>query len=191
MRAKLKLAIMAAATLLLAGAAPAQEEDLFAFIPDGGRTLLGTLIAAGMPEALQKEIAAGGKSAPDWLAYLEGQAPAMAALGQFDEWQLQTLADYLAYNAPIADVGQADPAGLPPDGRDLTLQYCQSCHIITVVVTQDRAREAWLGTLNKPSHVEVDLTEQQRAALADYLVVNGGIPIEEIPPSLRAGGASY
>ena len=62
---------------------------------------------------------------------------------------------------------------------------------MTVVVTQSRAREAWLGTLNKPSHIEVDLTPEEREALSDYLVVNGGIPIEEVPPELRAGGASY
>ena len=73
----------------------------------------------------------------------------------------------------------------------MTLARCQSCHIVTVVVTQARTREAWLGTLNKPSHVEVPLSEAERGQLADYLVVNGGLPIDVIPPALRAGGASY
>ena len=91
----------------------------------------------------------------------------------------------------------ADPArpigtkALPPDGRDFALDYCQACHIITVVMTQDRTKEAWLGTMNKPSHVEIKLTPAQREALASYLVLNGGIPIDHVPEELRAGGASY
>ena len=189
-RTKLVTAI-SASLLVLIGTAYSQDDDLFAFIPDGGRTLLGELIGAGLPEPIQQEVQAGGKTAAEWLTYLEGQAPAIEALGQFDDLQRRTLADYLAYNAPIDAVGQAQPDALPPDGRDLALEYCQSCHIITVVITQDRAREAWLGTLNKPSHIEIDLTPAQREALADYLVVNAGIPIEEVPPALRAGGASY
>lgn len=182
---------MSVSVLALIGAAYPQDEDLFAFIPDGGRTLLAELIEAGLPEPIQQDVAAGGRTGAEWLTYLDGQAPTVEALGQFDDLQRRTLADYLAYNTPIDAVGQTDPDALPPDGRDLTLEYCQSCHIITVVITQDRAREAWLGTMNKPSHIEIDLTPNQREALADYLVVNAGIPIEEVPPALRAGGASY
>jgi mono/diheme cytochrome c family protein len=182
---------MSVSLLVLLGAAHSQDDDLFAFIPDGGRTLLAQLIEAGLPETIQQDVAAGGKTGAEWLTYLDGQAPTVGALGQFDELQRRTLADYLAYNTPIEAVAQADPSTLPPDGRDLTLEYCQSCHIITVVITQDRAREAWLGTMNKPSHIEIDLTPKQREALADYLVVNAGIPIEDVPPALRAGGASY
>jgi hypothetical protein len=73
----------------------------------------------------------------------------------------------------------------------MTLDRCQSCHIVTVVVTQARTREAWLGTLGKPSHVEIPLSPAEREQLADYLAVNAGIPIDAIPEELRAGGASY
>ena len=191
MTGKLKLASVTSVSLVLMGIAYSQDADLFAFIPDGGRTLLGELIGAGLPEPMQQDIQAGGKTGAEWLSYLEGHAQTVEALGQLDDLQRRTLADYLAYNTPIDVIGQGETGALPPDGRDLALEYCQSCHIITVVVTQDRAREAWLGTLNKPSHVEVDLTPEQREALADYLVVNAGIPIEEVPPALRAGGASY
>jgi hypothetical protein len=45
--------------------------------------------------------------------------------------------------------------------------------------------------MNKPSHVEVKLTPQEREALASYLVLNAGISIEQVPQDLRAGGASY
>jgi hypothetical protein len=77
------------------------------------------------------------------------------------------------------------------DGKDMALDYCQGCHIITVVVTQDRAREHWLGTLNKPSHIEIKLTPAQRDALVSYLVLNAAISIEDVPEDLRAGGATY
>jgi hypothetical protein len=60
-----------------------------------------------------------------------------------------------------------------------------------VVVTQERPQAHWLGTMNKPSHVEIELNARQREELANYLVLNGGIPIELVPEDLRAGGASY
>jgi hypothetical protein len=60
-----------------------------------------------------------------------------------------------------------------------------------VTITQDRTREAWLGTMNKPSHIEISTTQAEREALASYLVLNAGISIEDVPEDLRAGGASY
>jgi mono/diheme cytochrome c family protein len=122
----------------------------------------------------------------------------VAGLQRLEEKELLTLADYLSFNMPLAPARvPAAPTRasaeklLPPDGRDLVLDYCQSCHIITVVVTQDRSSTAWLGTMNKPSHVEIKLTRTQREALARYLVVNAAIPIDQVPEELRAGGASY
>jgi hypothetical protein len=163
----------------MAGVASSQM-DYFAFIPEGGRSLLETLLAAD-PE-LAAELTET-RPAAEWLeAISRGD---LRGAKDLDDWQARTLADYLAYAAPV------DPIALPPDGRDMTLDRCQSCHIITVVVTQVRAKEAWLGTLGKPSHVGVPLTQAERDQLADYLTVNAGIPIDAIPPELRAGGASY
>ena len=65
------------------------------------------------------------------------------------------------------------------------------CRVITVVVTQSRTKEHWLGTWHKPSHMGIKLTEAQREQLASYLVLNAGIPIDQVPEELRAGGASY
>jgi hypothetical protein len=174
-RPTLRACLLAAA--LSVGAAMAQD-DIFAFIPDGGRTILDRLQADGLPDALAQAISAKDMAAADWEPML-GQAG-------LDPWDAGTLAHYLAANAPL------DPAGeLPRDGRDMALALCQSCHIITVVITQERTREAWLGTMNSPSHVEIEMTEAERGLLADYLVLNAGIPIDQIPPELRAGGASY
>jgi hypothetical protein len=59
------------------------------------------------------------------------------------------------------------------------------------VITQKRSKDAWLGSMNKPSHVQIKLTSAQRDALASYLVLNAAIPIDEVPEELRAGGATY
>lgn len=162
-----------------AGIALAQA-DTFAFMPEGGRALLASLLQADPALASQLGEA---RPAAAWLAAIAaGDLPGAEKL---DEWQAQTLADYLAFAAPI------DPDALPPDGRDMALGSCQSCHIITVVITQARAKAAWLGTMGKPSHVGIPLNPAERDQLADYLTVNAGIPIDAIPPELRAGGASY
>lgn len=176
MTGKLTLAV----PVLVAATGAIAQEDTFAFIPDGGRTILAAALSADA--SLASRLAAAA-TAEGWLSRIEqGDLPGIAGL---DDWQARTLADYLAYAAPV------DPAALPPDGRDMTLERCQSCHIVTVVVTQARTREAWLGTLAKPSHVEIPLTTPERDQLADYLAVNAGLPIDAIPPELRAGGASY
>lgn len=173
---------LALAACLLA--APAfGADDVFAFIPLGGRSLLEGLLTAD-PEGLAALAAA--RPAADWQAALAAGTAGLAGSEALDDWQRQTLADYLAYAGAIADA-----AALPWDGRDMALAKCQSCHIITVTVTQARPPEQWLGTFSKPSHVGVPLDSAERAQLADYLAVNAGIPIDEIPPELRAGGATY
>ena len=163
-----------------------EEDDVFAFIPDGGRTLLERLIENGLSPGVQAEITSQSRNAEGWATFLAEKSADNPLIADLDEYQTQTLASYLSYNMPL-EAGEE----LPWDGRDMALERCQSCHIITVVVTQDRTREHWLGTMHTPSHIEVPLTEAEREELADYLVLNGGIPIDDVPPALRAGGASY
>ena len=178
----LKRSIIVALSLMLglsgAGLLHAQTDDVFAFIPAGGRTLLERAATGLQIDA----ILAGKHSREEWQALLRGKP----VVSTFTQNEIVTLADYLAHNMPIAP-----GAPLPRDGRDLALANCQSCHIITVVVTQDRSKVAWLGTLNKPSHVEISITPAERDALADYLVLNAAIPIDRVPEELRAGGATY
>lgn len=183
---------------LLLGALTAWAADVFDFIPAGGRTLLAGVFAAGAPAGEVKALVSAKRTREEWLAHLRPRSKALPGLGKLDETQMQTLADYLSFNMPLPAAGiPADPARanweklLPPDGRDFALNYCQGCHIITVVVTQDRPKSAWLGTLNKPSHIEIKLSPAQREALVNYLVLNAAIPIDLVPEELRAGGASY
>jgi hypothetical protein len=197
-----RLRHFARAVLLLPAALllplPAQAADVFDFIPLGGRTLLATVFASRPPANEVKALLSAKHTSEEWLGYLKGHSKAIAGLQRLNEKELLTLADYLSHNMPLPSAGiPADPSKakwdklLPPDGRDFALEYCQSCHIITVVITQDKAKNFWLGTMHKPSHIQIKLTEAQREALASYLVINAAIPIDLVPEDLRAGGATY
>jgi mono/diheme cytochrome c family protein len=193
------LAAIAALSSLLNSPLHAQEYDpIFNFIPSGGRSLLAKVLDSRPPAVEVRALLTSKHTREGWLADLKGRGTAIPALKALDERELLTLADYLFSNMPLPPAKvPADPVKadwkrlLPRDGRDMALEYCQSCHIITVTVTQDRTKEHWLGTMNKPSHVEVKLTPQEREALARYLVLNAGIPIDQVPEDLRAGGATY
>lgn len=177
----------------------AQTEDVFNFIPDGGRTLLAQVFEAGGPADQEKAILTGKHDSPDaWLSDLKARAASLPGLKDLDDIQLETLADYLSFHMPLpadkipADFAKADWSKvLPHDARDVLLTHCQSCHIITVVVTQYKTKASWLNTMNHPSHVEIEISKAEREALANYLVLNAEIPIDQVPEELRAGGASY
>jgi len=180
-----------------AGSARAQSEDVFAFIPSGGRSLL-VRIAKEAPNQEIKALLSAKRTREEWVSHMQDRAKSVAVFQGLSEGELLTLADYLAFNMPLpADKVPADPGKakleklLPKDGRDYVMEECQFCHVITVVVTQDKTQTAWLGTMNKPSHIEIKLTPEQREALANYLVLNGSIPEDDVPEELRVGGASY
>jgi mono/diheme cytochrome c family protein len=183
---------------LLAKPLLAQSKDVFAFIPPGGRTLFAQVVASRPPTDELQAILTGKRTREEWLVYMKSKNKTLPALQPLGEQELLTLADYLSFNMPLAsgqgaaDLAKADlTKALPPDGRDFALEKCQGCHIITVVITQVRPVAAWLGTMNKPSHARIKLSREQREALASYLVLNGGISIDDVPKELRAGGASY
>jgi mono/diheme cytochrome c family protein len=183
---------------LLAEPLWAETKDVFAFIPAGGRILFAQVVASRPPTDELQAILTGKRTREEWLVYLKSKNKTLPALQPLSEQELLTLADYLSFNMPLAsgqgaaDLAKADlTKALPPDGRDFALEKCQGCHIITVVITQVRPVAAWLGTMNKPSHARIKLSREQREALASYLVLNGGISIDDVPKELRAGGASY
>jgi mono/diheme cytochrome c family protein len=192
-------ALVAIVIACLALPAAAQTAAQLSFIPSGGRTLLSN-VAAGKPSAGEfKPLLTGKHTRDEWVAYLDAHATAMPALKRLSEKERLTLADYLSFHMPLpasqvpADFARTDwTRNLPQDGRDLTLDNCQGCHIITVVVTQVRTRTYWLSTANTPSHAVIKaLNAVQREELASYLELNAGIPIEQVPEELRAAGATY
>jgi hypothetical protein len=176
----------------------AQTAEQLTFIPSGGRTLL-TDIAAGKPPAGEiKSLLTGKHSREEWSGYLTAHSKAVPAIQHLSDKERLTLADYLSSHMPLpANQVPANPAStdwtrnLPKDGRDLALGNCQGCHIITVVVTQQRSQTAWMGTLSTPSHAVVKMSPAEREELASYLEQNAGIPIEQVPEDLRASGATY
>jgi len=178
----------------------AQTAEQLTFIPAGGRTLL-TDIATSKPPAPADELKpllTGKRSREEWSGYLNAHSKAVPAIQSLSDKQQLTLADYLSFHMPLpanqvpANLASTDwTRTLPKDGRDLMLANCQGCHIITVVVTQQRTKTAWLGTLSTPSHAVIKFTPEQREELASYLELNAGIPIDEVPEELRASGATY
>ena len=97
--------------LLFAGVAAAQQaDDLFSFIPPGGRTLLEQALANGDPSL--SESFASARTSTEWLERLS--LPDSKTGAALDDWGRQTLADYLAYTGAIGDM--TDP---PADGRDI------------------------------------------------------------------------
>ena len=178
----------------------AQTAEQLAFIPAGGRSLL-TDIATSKPPAHADELKpllTGKRSRDEWSGYLNAHSKAVPAIQSLSDKQRLTLADYLSFHIPLpanqvpANLARTDwTRTLAKDGRDLALDNCQGCHIITVVVTQERSKTFWLGTLGTPSHAVIKLTPEQREELASYLELNAGIPIEQVPEELRASGATY
>ena len=178
--------------------AGAQTAEQLTFIPSGGRTLLTDIATSKPPVGEIKSLLTAKHSREEWSSYLTAHSKAVPAMQKLSDKERLTLADYLSFHMPLpANQVPANPAStdwtrnLPKDGRDLALGNCQGCHIITVVVTQQRSKTAWMGTLSTPSHTVIKITAEEREELASYLEQNAGIPIEQVPEELRASGATY
>ena len=176
----------------------AQTAEQLAFIPAGGRTLLTDIATSKPPAGEVRALLTGKHPRDEWSSYLKAHEQAISALQRLSDKERLTLADYLSFHMPLpANQVPANLAGtdwtrkLPKDGRDLALDNCQGCHIITVVVTQQRTKTAWLGTLSTPSYAVIKFTPEEREELASYLELNAGIPIDQVPEELRASGATY
>jgi len=201
MRFKFSLAawtVVAMLSGLMLQPASAQTVEQLKFIPSGGRTLLTDLANSKPPAAEIKSLLTAKHSREEWSSYLTGHGKALPAILKLNDKERLTLADYLSFHMPLpANQVPANPASaewtrnLPKDGRDVALGNCQGCHIITVVVTQQRSVTAWMGTLSTPSHAPIKMTPEEREELASYLEQNAGIPIEQVPEELRASGATY
>lgn len=158
----------------LLGFAAAGEGDPFGFLPDGGRGLF----ARAFPDhAAQEAALAETRGEADWAAALVGAG--------LTDRERATLAAYLARIAPRE--GGADPvATLPPDGRDMAVAQCQSCHsLFSGYLMQRRDRQGWLAVFASPFHAAIPLAPGARAIFADYPAINLPLRLEDVPPELR------
>lgn len=182
-RARRLAAAAAAGSAVLAGVALAQTG--MEFMPDGGRTL--TLTAFGADPGRLAEIAAMKKDADQWRSLVEDTA------ADLTETQVLTLASYLALNLPLAEpasLAGLEPGkladALPPDGKDLAIANCQSCHsLFTGYLTHDRKKTGWMQTFRGPFHVEIKMSRTEIETFARYSELNMPLSFEEVPPEWR------
>ncbi len=169
------------ASIGVAAAAVASDE-MFDFMPEGGRTLLLQIIG---DDALA-EIAAKDENAEAWIAWALARAPDMGAK------EAETLAGYAEINFPLApDVlaelaATSEAALLPQDGKDLAIAQCQFCHsLFSGYLMHRRDETGWRGTFKAPFHKEIPMTETERDTFARYSAINMPLKFEDVPPELR------
>lgn len=164
---------------LVAAAQVWAGDDPFAFMPDGGR---GAFLRAFPDAGAQREALSQSRTLQEWQAVLGN-----SGLGAGD---IATLASYLARVAPrpvddfpVTDLPLDD---LPPDGRDLALAQCQSCHsLFSGYLMQRRDRTGWLMIFASPFHKDIPMTQTERVIFADYSAINMPMRVEDVPPEMR------
>jgi len=153
------------------------EGDPFDFMPDGGRALFSVVFtdAASQARALAQD-----RTAEDWENEIAKTAPTLAAN------QAKTLAAYLSVIAP-REMSDAETAtALPPDGRDLALTQCQSCHsLFSGYLMHRRDSVGWMATFASPFHSGIPMTDTEKMIFADYSAINMPMRFEDVPPELR------
>ena len=168
--------VAALALALLAPLSAAQEP---AFMPKGGRTLLLQLF--GEDAARLRAAAGARRSEAQWQDEL-------AASG-LSERERATLAAYLEVHMPLPAeaLGAADLAArLPPDGRALAANECQSCHsLFTSHLTQSRDVQGWRNLFLSPFHRQMKMSPREREEFARYSAINMPMRIDDVPPDMR------
>ena len=176
---RLFLAVLATAVFAFAQAA---GEDN-AFMPKGGRTLLLDMLGAPPDQAELRAIAQARRSEQEWRDFVAARKNALT------ERELATLTAYLAVNMPMSgDAVKRDnlASALPPDGRDLAWNGCQSCHsLFASHLTQRRNAQGWRNVFLSPFHRELKMNPQEREEFARYSALNMPMRIEDVPQDLR------
>lgn len=176
---RLFLAVFAIAVFAFAQAA---GEDN-AFMPKGGRVLLIELLGTPPDRAELRTIAQARRTEPEWRDFVAARKNTLT------ERELATLAAYLAVNMPLPDdaVKRDNLAStLPPDGRDLAWNECQSCHsLFASHLTQRRNAQGWRNMFLSPFHRELKMTPQEREEFARYSALNMPMKIDDVPQDLR------
>jgi len=176
---RLFLAVLGIAVFAFAQAA---GEDN-AFMPKGGRALLLDVLGVPPDQAELRTIAQARRTEPEWLDFVAARKKALT------ERELATLTAYLALNMPMSDAAVKRDnlaSALPPDGRDLAWNGCQSCHsLFASHLTQRRNAQGWRNVFLSPFHRELKMNPQEREEFARYSALNMPMKIEDVPQDLR------
>ena len=165
-------------TLAAAVATGALAQTDFGFMPDGGKEILGRLVAAG---GLDLADVIGRKATEeDWTASIRVADPAL------DADATATLASYLALNMPAPVAGQPSVDALPQDGKQLAIANCQFCHsFFSGYLVHERDAEGWRAIFRSPFHKELPMSPVQRETFARYSAINMPVPTDKVPEELR------
>jgi mono/diheme cytochrome c family protein len=173
---------LAALGIVVFAFAQAAGEDN-AFMPKGGRALLLDLLGVPPDQAELRAIAQARRTESEWRDFVAARKKALS------ERELATLAAYLAVNLPLSDGAvKRDKlaSALPPDGRVLAWNECQSCHsLFASHLTQRRNAQGWRNMFVSPFHRELKMNPQEREEFARYSALNMPMKIEDVPQELR------
>ncbi len=175
----------------LAVAAALASGQSFDFMPPGGKAILIETLGKGDPAEIAA-IASRKADREEWVAWARSHEAGL------DDPAIETFAGYAALNFPLdgekllairtngLDVPDEDEPVLPPDGKDLATAQCQFCHsLFSSYLMQDRDKVGWESTFKSPFHVELPMTETERATFVSYSVTNMPLKFEDVPPELR------
>lgn len=179
----------------------ALAQDQYDWMPDGGQALLMTTLDHCADCDDLKTLMQVDRSQEEWKTYFTERASTRedlseeeqqkGALAGLEEPKINTLTTYLSFNFPIPDEDIPDELPedatevLPPDGRDLTIDYCGSCHSLAVPVNQDKEYVAWWNVVSGGSHQGIELNETELETLAHYLANNMPVPKDQLPEELE------
>ncbi len=176
-----------ALAVAVTGLSPASAQQDFSFMPKGGKTLLLDVFGASPDPATLAEMTAAGRGEDGWRAFLAGKKASLS------DKELRTLASYLAVNMPLPQAALDDAAkagdiaaALPPDGRELAWNNCQSCHsLFASYLTQDRDLPGWQNLFQAPFHRQLKMSAKEREEFSHYAVINMPMKVEDVPDALR------
>lgn len=153
------------------------DDDQFGFMPDGGREMFSCVF---METDERKQALTQQRTAEEW------QAEILERMPKLSKARLDTLAAYLSVIAPLPGDWTDGESALPPDGRDLALAQCQSCHsLFTGYLMQRRDRAGWQAVFVPPFHKKIPMTDSEKQVFSDYSAINMPLRIEDVPPELR------
>lgn len=173
-----RIMFLIAALACLPAAALVTTSD---FMPKGGKTLLMELLASKAKDGLMAPLQSKTQSAKQWKELL-------TSLGvKLNGKEVDTLASYLSLNMPVDfSTGSDIAAVLPPDGRQLAWEGCQSCHsLFSGYLTQDRDVNAWQNLFASPFHKELSMKPRERDEFVHYSAINMPMKTVDVPEDLR------